>query len=118
MSESGARGVVEFRIDERQDDGRLTIAPAGELDVMTVPELERRVRELPPAVQELVIDLREVSFIDSSGIRALLLASESCRQQDVELSVMQGAGQVAQVMRITQLGNALRIVDADASAAG
>jgi anti-anti-sigma factor len=55
--------------------GTLTVALDGELDIATAPPLEQLLTELErdrwPTV---VFDLRQLSFIDSSGIRALLSA--------------------------------------------
>jgi len=59
------------------EPGTLTIGLDGELDLATAPALEGLLREVErdrwPTV---VLDLRQLSFIDSSGIRALLTAND------------------------------------------
>jgi anti-sigma B factor antagonist len=59
------------------EPGTLTIGLDGELDLATAPALERLLREVErdrwPTVD---LDLRQLSFIDSSGIRALLIAND------------------------------------------
>ena len=55
--------------------GTLTIGLDGELDIATAPALEQLLRELEgDQSPTVVLDLRHLSFIDSSGIRALLTA--------------------------------------------
>ena len=56
--------------------GTLTIGLDGELDIATAPALEQLLRELQgDQSPTVVLDLRHLSFIDSSGIRALLTAN-------------------------------------------
>jgi len=53
----------------------------GELDMAGAPELEAAIeRACDDGVSEIEIDLRELDFIDSSGLRAILLAREMCAQ--------------------------------------
>ena len=64
-----------FRIDgERDGDGRL-VRPVGELDLLTAPVLAEALARSEPD-ETLVVDLARVTFLDSSGLRALLLAHE------------------------------------------
>jgi anti-sigma B factor antagonist len=62
-----------FRVDVRPDRSRVVVTPVGELDIATVPALETQVAELrPTGFEQLVIDLRELEFIDSTGLKLLL----------------------------------------------
>ena len=54
------------------------IAITGELDVVAVPDVLERVPELVDAAAALVVDLREVTFLDSSGVRFLHRLAHSC----------------------------------------
>lgn len=63
-----------FAISTEQQDGRLVVRPVGELDLATAPELEAVVL---PALREgrhVVVDLRGLEFMDSSGVRVLVEA--------------------------------------------
>ena len=70
------------------EPGTLTIGLDGELDLATAPALERLLREVErdrwPTV---VLDLRQLSFIDSSGIRALLTANDRIGRRDGRMLV-------------------------------
>jgi anti-anti-sigma factor len=71
---------------ERQGD-RVSVAVAGELDLGTVDQLEQAVAgELAAgAVAELVVDLGGVSFVDSSGLGALLRIRQATQQAGGQL---------------------------------
>ena len=55
--------------------GEAVLALAGELDIQTMPAVARRLAEvLEHQPRRLVFDLRELSFMDSSGLRVFVLA--------------------------------------------
>ena len=55
------------------------LSVAGELDIATAPQLEQAVTQLCEAgAQEIEINLRDVTFIDSTGMQAILRAKERC----------------------------------------
>src|ERR687884_1495961 len=64
----------EFSITAGDRDGRAYLTLRGELDLATAPELEQLVNESLDAGNEVVVDLRGLEFMDSSGIRVLVAA--------------------------------------------
>jgi len=64
----------EFAISADQRDGSVQLTLRGELDLATAPELEQLVNERIDAGDEVVVDLRALEFMDSSGIRVLVAA--------------------------------------------
>ena len=60
----------DFRLTVEQSAGHATILVAGEVDMATVDQLDAAVREQAPAMP-VVLDLSGLSFMDSSGVRAL-----------------------------------------------
>jgi anti-anti-sigma factor len=63
-------------------------APQGRLDALTVPEFESELRgHLDQGAARVVVDFRDVTYISSSGLRALLTARRLARSQggDVKL---------------------------------
>ena len=72
-----------FGVDvEMLGDDRARLTPTGELDMLTAPLLQQRVDGFLAEGTSLVIDLSRVEFLDSAGLRALLLAHGT---GDVEL---------------------------------
>jgi anti-sigma B factor antagonist len=77
---------------------------AGEVDVYTAPRLrERVVQLLADGVRHVVADLREVDFLDSTGLGALVGSLKRLREQDGSLKLVTGPERVAQVFRLTGL---------------
>src|SRR6185437_852180 len=76
-----------FRFDLEREDGRIVVRLWGELDLANA----RRLREAFGALgdggeeQELLVDLAEVPFIDSTCLAVLVWASNRCREQGRQL---------------------------------
>ncbi len=89
------------------------IAPRGELDIATTPELEQALTEATAEpVAEIVLDLRELTFMDSTGLRALAQANSGAGERGVALSIIRGPRQIERVLEISGLGTMLPLVDA------
>jgi len=63
----------------------------------------------------LVLDLRKVEFIDSTGLRAVISADERARSGGRRLVIIRGTTAVERVFSVTQLDQRLEIVDDPAS---
>jgi anti-anti-sigma factor len=69
-----------FGVDaETIADDRARLTPTGELDMLTAPLLQQRIDDFLAEGTSLVVDLSRVEFLDSAGLRALLLAHGSGR---------------------------------------
>jgi anti-anti-sigma factor len=85
---------------------------AGELDMATAPPLEQTLRraEIRPRV---VLDLRELAFMDWSGIRVIIQASIRATRMGRRLVVVRGRAQVDGVITLTGASAVLEVVDLD-----
>ena len=94
------------------EPGTLTIGLDGELDLATAPALERLLREVErdrwPTV---VLDLRQLSFIDSSGIRALLTANDRIGRRDGRMFVRHPSRAVRRTLAAIGADSILDVVD-------
>ena len=91
----------------------------GELDIASAPKLEEEVRRLEAQGRGLIlIDLRGLEFMDSSGLRALLAADMRARDRGARLVIVRGDDRIQRVLRITRLDERLEIVDDDEALAG
>ena len=73
MSDFAVPEGFSVRVLRRGDNA--VVVPAGELDYAGVPELEASLtRAFADTVHRVVLDLRELEFIDSGGLHALLVA--------------------------------------------
>lgn len=87
-------------------DGR-TVRVIGDLDIATTPEFERVVEPLGSEPGDVVLDASDMTFIDSSGIRAVFALARQLEGSG-RLSVV-GVGE--QVRRVLDLVHAESVVD-------
>jgi anti-sigma B factor antagonist len=108
----------EFSIATRDRGGRAHLTLRGELDLATAPELEQLVNERLDAGQEVVVDLRGLEFMDSSGIRVLVAAHARAVRTGGRLFVARPASgtAVAKIIEVSGLDGELNIVDDPAQA--
>jgi anti-sigma B factor antagonist len=101
-----------LEIITEKHDGQTRVALVGELDIASTPRFEEGLAEVEkdsPGV--LVVDLRRVDFIDSTGLRAVIGADERARSADRRFVVIRGPAAVERVFNVTQLDQRLDIVD-------
>jgi anti-anti-sigma factor len=84
---------------------------AGELDIATAPQLERTLRD--PALQArlVVVDLRELGFIDSFGVHVIVEASVRARRDGRRLLLLRGRPCVDRLFALTPSANQVEIGD-------
>ena len=86
----------------------------GELDLATAPQLQQTLREAELRARRVVLDLRELTFMDCAGINVILDASNHARQADGQLVLVRGPSRVDRVFTLTGTSDALEIADLDA----
>jgi anti-anti-sigma factor len=108
--------LSDLSIETRSDGGVTQVVLAGEFDLAAVPQFEDAIAGVeaggPPAI---VIDLSALTFMDSSGLRALVTADDRARTAGRRLAIVPGPPAVRRVFEITQLDGKLDLVE-DASA--
>jgi len=92
-----------FSVSADELDGRCVLRPVGELDVAAVPEMQARMSKLLEGCPDLEIDLGEVTFLDSSGLRLLLDAKQRCSQAEGRLTLSNASDDVLRVIDLTGL---------------
>ena len=102
-----------FRILTNESGSRVEIAIQGELDLATAPQLDaefERVGALD-GIELVVVDLRDLVFLDSTGLEAIVKFDARSRAAGVELAVVRGPRAVERLFAVMQLDRKLRIVD-------
>jgi anti-sigma B factor antagonist len=90
-------------------DGAVKVSLGGELDLASAPRMEEHfvaIDEQVPA--RVVVDLGGLAFIDSSGLRLLLLADARAREHGYELVLLSGSEPVQRVFEMTGALDVLR----------
>src|SRR4051794_10571836 len=86
---------MSFRVEIRPDRDRVFVVPHGELDLATVGNVAEEVDALVErGFDSIVVDLRETSFIDATGV--CLLLRQSART-DARIAVIDGPREVSRV---------------------
>jgi anti-sigma B factor antagonist len=96
----------------RLDGTRHTLVLSGELDLATVRELEARAEQLCVEGRELVLDLGELEFIDSTGVLAILRTRELCANRRCGFFLSSGPPAVQRLFELTGLLDRLPFLDA------
>lgn len=68
-------------IDKKIDQNKVILTIEGRLDTQTAPQLETAVDEVLQDCTELILDLKEVEYISSAGLRIILKAQKSMNKQ-------------------------------------
>jgi anti-sigma B factor antagonist len=85
------------------------VSLAGELDLSTIPRVEKQLLEQLRTNDGVVVDLTKVSFIDSSGIALLIQAFRATDDTGVLNTVIAGGSQVERVFRLAGIDRALPV---------
>lgn len=96
----------------RRDGEAVRIAVAGEIDLGTSPRLRSAVLaaiDAPSPPGEVKIDLSSVTFMDASGVAALLAGREAARRRGVGFQVLNPHGIVLRVLDILGLYDTLNL---------
>jgi anti-anti-sigma factor len=94
--------IAELQLTETDQDGHHAVAVRGELDIQTAPDLTARLHAHRGKV--VVLDLQELRFCDSCGLRALM-----CERREAQIAggrltiVLPDEGPVRRLFEITGL---------------
>jgi anti-sigma B factor antagonist len=97
-----------WRAEESVEAGFHVLKLEGELDLSVASDLEKEIiRTIDRAPQGVSIDLTDVSFLDSSSVRALLRASEAADDAGKKLRVSGASGITRRVLELTGVDEVL-----------
>jgi anti-sigma B factor antagonist len=103
-----------FGVEIERRGKLLLLRLSGELDLASVASLEQAVRgasDRTNGVAAVAIDLRDLAFIDSSGLRALLKTQDELAKKGLDVAVVRGRGQVGEVFEVAGIGKCLPTLD-------
>ena len=107
-----------FDVAVHRDGSALVVAPRGEIDLATVGLVRAAVdRELENG-EDVVLDLREVGFMDTSGLRYVLELVERASRESFGVRIVRGPRAVQRVFEVSGLEPRLPFVDDPGTGAG
>jgi anti-anti-sigma factor len=88
------------------------IALSGELDLAGADLLEGELKRVEASdASRIVVDLRDLDFIDSTGVRLIYMADVRSRNDSGRLTIRRGPGKVQRLFVMTDLADRLPFVD-------
>jgi anti-sigma B factor antagonist len=101
-----------LQIDTRHERDRVVVGLHGELDLLSVPLLQAEIESSEFEGSEMVVlDLQDLRFIDSAGLRVILAAHKRSQQRGQAFALSRGSAQVQRLLSIAGLDEHLRIIE-------
>ncbi len=91
--------------------GIACVCMAGELDIASAPRLERTLRGAELQSQQLVLDLRGLTFMDSFGLRLIVAGSHRAHRAGRRLMLVPGPPQVQRLLGLSGVADDLEVVE-------
>lgn len=102
----------ELDLHDEAEANRHTLVLSGELDLASSPALEQAIEQLcGDGAEEVVIDLRGLQFIDSTGIRTILRSKDLCGSRECEFALIRGSAGTQRLFELTGLDEKLPFRD-------
>jgi anti-anti-sigma factor len=104
--------MTPLEVITEQHPGQTRVVLTGELDIASSDVLEKQLAAIEADSPEaLVLDLRRVEFVDSTGLRALITADERARAAGRRFAIVRGPGAVERLLTVTKLDQRLELID-------
>jgi anti-anti-sigma factor len=101
-----------FNVDVQDGEQTVLVGVSGELDLASSPELERELeRGIASEAELLIIDLRKLEFMDSTGLSVLVRAHQKATQSGKRFAIVKGPQQVERLLSLTGVADRLTVVD-------
>jgi anti-sigma B factor antagonist len=103
-----ADGLQKLEIEIVVDDDRAVISVAGELDSTSAPRLISTVHDVAaPPIRRIDLDCGRVWFLDSAGVRALIVARNEATGLGIDLALVERSETVSRILDMTGLTGTL-----------
>src|SRR5215208_347992 len=112
MSATHPQTDHRFTVDVAPDHDVVRVCPAGEVDLATVGDIRERIDEMiARGFTRITLDLRGVTFLDSTGVRLVLELSAASSADGWGLAVIKGPDPVRRVFELTGVERLVPFVD-------
>lgn len=102
---------MSFSTSVEQRDTAAIVTLRGDLDIATEIEATTDLEQAMDGAEVLIADLRELGFLDSTGVRVLLAVDLKARERGVRFGVVRGDGMVARLLAVTRIDQRFPVVD-------
>ena len=97
-----------LNINKNAGGSKLTVSLEGRLDTTTAPQLEEELKSSLDGVTDLVIDIKDIQYISSAGLRVLLSAQKTMNKQG-KMVVKNPSEEVEEIFDVTGFADILTV---------
>ncbi len=102
---------MSFSTSLERRDAAAIVSMEGELDIATEAQATADLNRAMDGAELLVVDLRELGFLDSTGVRVLLAADLRAREMGMRFGLVRGDGMIARLLEVTRIDQRFPVVD-------
>lgn len=95
-------------ITRAKQDSSLTLALEGRLDTTTAPQLEAELKESLEDVSDLTLDMKDLAYLSSAGLRVILAAQKQMNKQG-KMTIKNVCDTIMEVFEVTGFTDILTI---------
>ncbi|HKP25831.1 MAG TPA: STAS domain-containing protein [Dongiaceae bacterium] len=92
-----------------EQSGRTVVALKGEIDMEEAPKVRRTLLDSLKQKRDILVDLSEVTYIDSSGIASLIEGLQAARKQKNDLALVSVSQRARRVLELARLDKVFTI---------
>ena len=101
----------DFSVSRRRAGGAVVVVPVGEIDLATVEVLQAEIDAAATESAQVVLDLREVTFMDSAGLRLVVHGARALEGEGGTLVIVRGPKEVQRVFDLVGLEGRMTMLD-------
>ena len=105
-TQSAAFGVRARRVARAH-----VVSPTGDLDLYTVAELRSALGERPDGCEVVVLDLRGLTFFDTSGMRLVVETVQELAPLGIRFAIVRGPQEVQRLFALARMEDRLPFFD-------
>ncbi len=109
---------VDFAVRSERDRRTWIVTPTGEMDLSNVDDVREEIAARPARCDALVLDLSELTFLDTSGMRLVVETLQDTRAGGVRFGLVRGSEDVQRLFALARLETRLPFFDDLTTASG
>ena len=97
-------------INKKNENGKLILVLEGRLDTTTAPQLQDALIPLLDEIKQIELDFKQLSYISSAGLRALLTGQKKAESMGVSMTLTGVSEEIKHIFEMTGFDSILTIV--------
>ncbi|MBQ9828357.1 MAG: STAS domain-containing protein [Lachnospiraceae bacterium] len=98
-----------MEIIKTAEEGKMNIELKGRLDTTTAPELEKEISDVIEDITDITLDLKELEYISSAGLRVLLATQKAMNRKEGTMVVKEVPEVIMEIFEVTGFSDILTI---------